>query len=888
MSLTPTLPPDQTVSHPPGRRRLHPSEKRFRAQFATLLLTLLILLSGLVQAPAPAQAASLGVGWGDESLWIGSYSAHGRQTYCMDIAALPPWGTTEHPQLTTTLDSLSATELARLNYTLGKWGESLDPAVTSAVQLYVWDVADHATYVSRGGDGHFIQRVPEAYRGTVLGHLGTMRAEASANAVTDPAVGVSLAMSDQYVGQLTVTTKPASLTGQVTLTNGTFSNGSSTATLGRGTHQITGVPPAGSASYRVTATMTASAAKYGAGVDLFYTPGEQRILGAASFAPLTATASTPEIPMDFQPELTTQVASKFVQAGDPMVDGLDVRVTKHSWIQVGGKPVPVVADGVLYGPFDAQPAEANAPPEGAPVAGREQLTLTRPGGYQSPGTIRAPEAGFYTWVWSIDKEKQGANAKYLTGSFTDRFGRVAETAITPFQPEAVSRANGKLVKPGDRVTDTITVSSTNGVWLKHNSAPIPVIFEGTAYQVPGALPPVQGSEIPEDAVPLETVQVTATGPGEYTSPEVVLPDGGFVTWVWKVSKATQPEWVRPYLAADWQDDYGINVESHSVRWPLEITSEVREYNVHAKGRAFDRVTVSGFPDDHPEFEGDGYWKADEKTMTHTVYGPFESDTELTDDLDLGAAPVLTRITTPAKNGVYDLGYSDADRIQPTEPGYYVVVSQFKGDDRVQPFTSSPADIRERFFVPGKDQPVTVITQAQPSALVGDPFEDTALVQGTDIPAGAYLVFRAYGPQPDGEAPSCEAPFFTSEEIPVTQAGTYRSGATSTDRPGNVYWVETLYERDGTVITAGTCGAPGETTVVSERPPGSPKPPSPETPPVPPLPELPTTGASDWLPLGIGVGAAAILLGATLLMGRKLAKRRRADEPGEEVAIEELM
>ena len=84
---------------------------------------------------------------------------------------------------------------------------------------------------------------------------------------------------------------------------------------------------------------------------------------------------------------------------------------------------------------------------------------------------------------------------------TDRFGRVAETSVTPFQPEAVSKANGKLVKPGDRVTDTITVSSTNGAWLKHNGEPLPVVFEGTAYQAPGTLPPVQGAEAPAGAVP---------------------------------------------------------------------------------------------------------------------------------------------------------------------------------------------------------------------------------------------------------------------------------------------------------------------------------------------------------------------------------------------------
>lgn len=874
-----------TVLTPPQSAR---QSGRGAGRVLAILTTLLVLLSGLFLPAPPAQAATLGVGYGNHDVWIGSFSSHGRQAYCMDLMALPPWGTTQHPELTTTLDSLSAEQLAQLNYVLAVWGESLDPNVTAAVQLYVWDVADHGNYVNLGGDAHFITRVPANQQATVLANLSVMRSEAAQNAVPNPSVSVSISMSDQYAGQLTVTTNPASLAGHVTLTNATFANGSTTATLGSGTHAITGTPPESAPSYQISAQMTANAVKYGAGVDLFYTPGEQRILGAASFGALTASASTPEIPLHFQPVISTQVTSKFVQAGDPTVDGLTVSVTKHSWIKVEGQLVQLVAEGTLYGPFNAQPAEANAPPAGAPIAGVEQLALTGPGTYHSPGTILAPESGFYTWVWRIDKDQQGENARFVTESFTDRFGQVIETSVVPFQPEAVSKANGKLVAPGDAVTDTITVSSTNGAWLRQNGDFIPVVFEGTAYQVPGTLPPEQDSTIPPEAVALGTVTVTATGPGTYTSPAVTLPDAGFVTWVWKVSKFAQPEWVRPFIAADWQDDFGINIETHSVRWPISITSEVREYNVHPGGRAFDRITVTGFPENHPDFAGDGYWAADEQAITHTVYGPFASDEMLTADLDLAAAPVLTSISTPARNGVYDIGYDESERIEPLEPGFYVIVSSFAGDDRVQPFTSSPADIWERFFVPGAEQPISVVTQAQPEVRVGDPFEDTALVQGSRIPDGAYLVFRAYGPiEPDKE-PACEAAFFTSAEISVSQAGVYRSGAAVAKTPGHVYWVETLYDAEGEVIAEGSCGTPGETTVVLERPPGTPVTPLPPAPPA--LPELPVTGGgSEWLPVWIGLAIVLIVTGGVLWFGRKLAiYRERIDAEDEEVTIEQLL
>jgi len=419
-------------------------------------------------------------------------------------------------------------------------------------------------------------------------------------------------------------------------------------------------------------------------------------------------------------------------------------------------------------------------------------------------------------VWEIDKDAQGELGRYLTGSYTDRFGQVTETAVVPLQPKVVSTAQQRLVVPGDPLTDRLVVSSVNGPWLNVDGQPIPVILEGTLYQVPGTRPPAQNAAVDPDAVPIGAVTVTATGPGNYISPVVTAPASGFVTWVWQVKKASQPDWVQPYLAADWSDDYGVPTESTSVRWPIHTTSELREYNVHPGGRAFDIVTVSRFPADHGDFHGDGYWLPDVDELVHTVYGPFADDAVLTDDLDLSGAPVLTSITTPARNGVYRLGYEDSDRITPTEPGYYVVVTSFIGDDRVQPYTSSPADILERFFVPPQHPPVTpptVITQATPAALVGELFDNTALVQGT-IPEGATLVFRAYGPVPEGEAAVCEEAFYVSDPIPVTQPGVYRSGSTSVDEAGSVYW-----NADGKVLVEGSCGAPGERTVVTEQPVG---------------------------------------------------------------------
>lgn len=81
------------------------------------------------------------------------------------------------------------------------------------------------------------------------------------------------------------------------------------------------------------------------------------------------------------------------------------------------------------------------------------------------------------------------------------------------------------------------------------------------------------------------------------------------------------------------------------------------------------------------------------------------------------------------------------------------------------------------------------------------------------------MFRAYGPVPNGKPRVCEEAFYVSDPIPVTQPGVYRSGTTSVEQAGSVYWIETLYDANGDVLVEGSCGAPGETTVVTEQPPG---------------------------------------------------------------------
>ena len=56
--------------------------------------------------------------------------------------------------------------------------------------------------------------------------------------------------------------------------------------------------------------------------------------------------------------------------------------------------------------------------------------------------------------------------------------------------------------------------------------------------------------------------------------------------------ASQPEWVRDYIADDWQTTTASTSSRHRAMADHGDVA-VREYNVHPGGRAFDTITVTG-------------------------------------------------------------------------------------------------------------------------------------------------------------------------------------------------------------------------------------------------------------------------------------------------------
>ncbi len=522
---------------------------------------------------------------------------------------------------------------------------------------------------------------------------------------------------------------------------------------------------------------------------------------------------------DFQPVVSSQVQAQFVAAGGTFRDEIMMRADPNygsgDWLTLDdGSFVPVSSVTSLYYVGLDPVSVSDAVPVGAVLVGEVPLTFAGPGSQQVSFPVTRP--GYYVAKTLAAKDAQGEYAEYVHGDASYQFGLENEMSIAQIKPTITTVASDKLVLPGQQTSDKVTVHLNEGAsWADG----LTVKAHGTLYG-PFDVPQPQSDTAPEGAPVAATADLTFTADGQTLEAPWMVPDYGFYTWVWDIRAVNQdhPE----LFDGDFVDDFMITVETASVRVPsLGHYSQSREYNVDPDGRAFDTITISGYMDSHTDFEGlGGYWAPDIDEATVSVYDAGVGRDWKNTGVEVPSdAVVHWQGSVPAVNGRFEIGYEDADPITGFTPGHdYVFVYHFPGDDRVAPYTSAFNDIRERFHVPGDtpDKP-GVLTQATKRVLVGQDFSDTALVTG-DVPGGAYLVFEAFGPQDKDTSPVCTDPFFTSEKIAVERAGYYESGVTHVETPGQVYWVETLYDKDGNVISSGECGIPSETTeVVSYEP-----------------------------------------------------------------------
>ncbi len=190
------------------------------------------------------------------------------------------------------------------------------------------------------------------------------------------------------------------------------------------------------------------------------------------------------------------------------------------------------------------------------------------------------------------------------------------------------------------------------------------------------------------------------------------------------------------------------------------------------------------------------------TVTFTLFGP--SNPTCT------GAPIFTSAGRPLGGGPPPTATS-AD-FTPTAPGTYNWVAVYSGDAN-HPAATSPCGAPNEASVVTQI-PVAITTSALGPVTIGNPIRDTATVTGTPTPTGT-VTFTLFGPA----NPTCTgAPIFTSSGRPL---GGGPPVATSADfappTPGTYNWVA-VYSGDANhPATTSPCGAPNETSVVTQSP-----------------------------------------------------------------------
>ncbi len=107
----------------------------------------------------------------------------------------------------------------------------------------------------------------------------------------------------------------------------------------------------------------------------------------------------------------------------------------------------------------------------------------------------------------------------------------------------------------------------------------------------------------------------------------------------------------------------------------------------------------------------------------------------------------------------------------------------------------------------------ISSQATPNTTIGSPISDSATLTGLTSTAGGTVTFTAYS---DAQ---CQSAVFTSRAIRVRGDGTYpatgsKAASYSPTQPGNYYWIARYSGDKSNPPLVGTCGAPGEESVVT--------------------------------------------------------------------------
>lgn len=882
-----------------------------------------ITVNGTVNAferPVAAAAYELGPGIYPNGIGIGSFRhSDGSQVYCLEIAVPIKLGNKVDGDFTTVsaipeLSSASYTSpfggvyrdiyapaltdqklLRQINWIYNNYGLTNSDQQAAAVQMAIWSVR----YYSGANQGYLdlyasYQRAIEKHSPGTVALLNRIYAESLAAIDAEDQLAtqgeIVVHASGAYAGVAAVPVGTIDLT----VANGVLRDPATgqwvtTVSWPEGTSQATSVEWQGRPNeaegwnkyYRVSFSGHKAYTVTPATLAFNKTAGQATGKPAGKpkrhVADLTGAYVDPDTV--WQPVLSTATPSEFVQQGETFSDTVTFGVAKGSnpWRVAyrGGKELyaPITATGTLYGPFLSDPAlnPSATPPNGAPVAGTATITTDTakgPGTYPVNADIQSLEAGYYSWVWNIEFDKQRDGVKNpstnssglrdpslpLNYYFTDGFGVMSERQITPTVLDISTKLSADEVVLGETFTDTVSVelARASGGWLQgDNGKRIPAVLRGTMYQIDtlDGEPPTQSATVPAEAKQIGSVTtVTVDTPGkEVVSADIRVPltATGYVSMVWCVVAEDQPESVRGRIK-EGCDDFGVPSETAKVKRP-EVTTVALAKGAY-KDELHDVAQVRGGMPDLPArmlFEvfmkpeaGAPKYGADWQPVTNA------DGSVAVWTADEAAAVGCEAQKVAQTKPVTVKGKGDYKSPAVTAGGYgtmfWVETLEIQDPDSgefVQVHRGECGLVNETTLV----EIPKVSTKAVVEAVPGDLISDTAIVEGelSKHPDVQYAVtFQAYQPkseklvyrdengkevlEPSEEYCTTETLLFeSSKPVKVTKPGEYDSETfqVGKEHEGKIFWVETLWQlekgKEKLELHRGKCGIPNETTTVTK-------------------------------------------------------------------------
>ncbi|KQO98836.1 hypothetical protein [Leifsonia sp. Leaf264] len=811
------------------------SPRRRIVRTITAIAAVVAVISGGALTAITVQAASNGPHSSTVTPYGGDLGAYGTGSwgwaYCIDPVNDWPSGATGGPNLSsghldgrgTTSRYLGSDDTRKLNYILNRWGQENGAAMANstaaAVSASVYNLTslnDHRGSASNP-DGRFWSNGD----GAIQADVDWIWAETLANynyQIPDGYGQITFAVdgNNNYNGTITVKNTPANTkAGTVTLTNGRFKGAGATRTdIKPGVaYAITGVPPTGASSYKISATGTfqSNAGTTADSVNVYYSDADQqRIVNGtgAEYQSFKISGTDPvNRQVNFEPTVTTSVPTAYLKAGQNFADTVTFGVKNGTtWATNGGNFIVLKAKGTLYGPFSTKPTQSTTVPASAlsKVAGTATVTTTAADGpnisysaiARDPGTGAAIKTvagtGYYTWVWKVAEADQTTLVKnFLPDGYVDQdaFGLTAETpfVIPSFSTNATVQAT-----PGSTMKDTVTIT---GVVPAQG---IDVTFK--AYlQKPGATTPA----------------CVDTGTGKtllYTSPKKFLAAGTtpqkLTTDPFGLTKAHVGKiyWVATANLGGtttqfWKDGCGTDPDETTIVSVPTFKTDATDQSAPGS-TASDTITVTGFIS--PEGV-DVTWAA------YVQPAGFTTATCTTANLAVwpGVTPGTQHFTTAGTKS------SNATNLDMSHVGVLVWVATAKvGTVEVwKDGCGTDPDERTAVKVP------TFKTVATTESTPGSTAVDTANVNGFIPAEKVFLSWEAFV-QPDGyTTPICTAAnsvLKSAAWTPVTASGDVQSEVFHLDmrHQGTLLWVASA--RIGTVpVWQDGCGTdPNEQTKVS--------------------------------------------------------------------------